>query len=302
MRDSSLRRVFALVVTLSLTVLGARAIPQAVAADCGTGIGPCQCGDRVVTNTRLSAADPVLRTACPCEGLIVASGVSLEIRGTMTGADDTCSAITLEGNATDVVVRNGRLTGFGVGINGDSLGAVSGNRFSDLQIQGGFAGVLITGDDNLVERVISRDTFVAGILLLGNGNTVRLNRVEGAALFGLTVVGDENTISRNVAQRNSGHGIAVAGEHVLLDANRSEYNGGAGFVLEGDFVTASGNMAIANALDGFAVFASDSSLAGNRSDHNVFLGIADVGNGNTYAGNRCTGNGAGPSDPPGLCR
>jgi hypothetical protein len=205
MRDSSLRRVFALVVTLSLTVLGARGIPQAIAADCGTGVGPCQCGDRVVTNTRLSAADPVLRTACPCEGLIVASGVSLEIRGTMTGADDTCSAITLEGNATDVVVRNGRLTGFGVGINGDSLGAVSGNRFADLQIQGGFAGVLLTGDDNLVERVMSRDAFVAASCWATA--TRALNRWKGRP-----VQSDRGrrreTHLRNVAQRTA-DGIAM---------------------------------------------------------------------------------------------
>ena len=302
MRDSSLRRVFALVVTLALTVLGARAIPQAIAADCGTGVGPCQCGDRVVTNTRLSAADPVLRTTCPGQGLIVASGVSLEIRGTMTGADDTGSAITLEGNATDVVVRNGRLTGFGVGINGDSLGAGKRQPLRRSSDSGRLRGRLPhrgrqpRGARHEPRRLRGRH------LAAGQRQHRRLNRAEGAAIFGLSVIGDENTISRNVAQRNSGDGIAVAGEHTLLEANRSEYNGSAGFVLVGDFVTASGNMAIAHALDGFAVFASDSSLAGNRSDHNVFLGIADVGNGNTYAGNRCTGNGAGPSDPPGLCR
>ena len=302
MRHSSLRALLTILLTLGLTTLGAGAMRPAPAADCGGGVRPCHCGDRVVTNTRLGGSDPVLRTPCPCDGLIVASGVSLEIRGTITGESDLCSGILLEGNATGVAVTNGRITGFGLGVDGDSLGPVSGNRFANLQIFGGFAGLLLTGDANVVESNVVRDAFVAGVLLIGDGNTVRLNRAEGAALFGLSVIGDANAISRNVARRNSGDGIAVAGENVTVDLNRAEHNGNAGFVLEGSGLTVSRNIAASNALDGFAVGASASTLDRNRSDYNRLFGIEEFGPPNTYLNNRCTGNELGASNPPGLCR
>jgi hypothetical protein len=296
MRHSSLRAL--LLLTLGLTTLGAGAVRPARAADCGGGV-PCHCGDRVVTNTRLGGSDPVLRTPCPCDGLIVASGVSLEIRGTITGESDLCSGILLEGNATGVAVTNGRITGFGLGIDGDSLGPVSGNRFANLQI---FAGFLLTGDANVVESNVVRDALVAGVMLIGDGNTVRLNRAEGAALSGLSVIGDANAISRNVARRNSGDGIDVAGENVTVDLNRAEYNDNAGFVLEGSGLTVSRNIAASNALDGFAVGASASTFDRNRSDHNLLFGIEEFGPPNIYLNNRCTGNELGASNPPGLCR
>src|SRR5262245_19556536 len=301
MHPSSLR-VLLTMVLLGLTTLGAGALQPAPAADCGEGVGACHCGDRVVTNTRLRGSDPVLRTACPCDGLIVASGVSLEIRGTITGESDLCSGILLEGNATGVAVTNGRITGFGLGVDGDSLGPVSGNRFANLQIFGGFGGFLLTGDANVVESNVVRGALVSGVLLIGDGNTVRLNRAEGAALFGLSVVGDANVISRNVALRNSGDGIALAGQNATVDLNRAEYNSGAGFVLEGTGLTVSRNIATSNALDGFAVGASASTLDRNRSDYNRLFGIEELGTANVYLNNRCSGNDLGASNPPGLCR
>ena len=42
--------------------------------------------------------------------------------------------VLLEGNATGVAVTNGRITGFGLGVDGDTLGPASGSRFANLQI------------------------------------------------------------------------------------------------------------------------------------------------------------------------
>jgi hypothetical protein len=302
MRHSSLRAGLTSILTLALTALGTGAMDRARAADCGTGVGPCHCGDRVVADTRLGSSDPVLRGPCPCDGLGVASGVTLELRGTLAAESDLCFGIRLEDNSSGVVVKNGRITGFGVGVYGDVMGGVSSSRFADLQISGGFLGVLLSGDANVVESTVVRDALVAGLLLLGDDNTARLNRVEGAAIFGLGAVGNGNAIARNLVQRNSGDGIALAGEHALVEGNRSTYNGGAGFVLEGAGHTASGNIAASNALDGFAVGASASTFARNRGDFNRLFGIAETGIDNTYVDNRCTGNDLGPSSPPGLCR
>jgi len=303
MRHPSLRALATIILTLACFAQGVGALSSVQAADCGSGIGVCHCGDRVVTNARLNGSDPVLRTVCPCDGLIVASGVTLEIRGTITGESDLCSGIVVEGGATGVTVKTGRITGFGLGVNGDAPeGPVSNSRFTDLQIRGGFAGLLITGDGNLVESNVVRDAFVAGILLIGDGNTVRLNRAEGTALFGISAIGDANVLSRNVAQRNSGDGIAFSGQNVTADGNRSAYNGGAGFIVEGTGQTVSRNVATGNALQGFAVSADASTLDHNRGDYNLLVGIEDTGTGNAYVDNRCTGNAEGPSSPPGLCR
>jgi hypothetical protein len=303
MRHPSLRALVTL--TLALIGVGAAGITPARAADCGDGVGPCHCGDRVVVNTRLGGSDPVLRTPCPCDGLVVASGVSLELRGTLTGEQDNfCSGIFLEIGATGVAVTNGRITGFSVGVGaGDAPGAVNGGRFANLQIlDSSFAGIFLTGDANVVESNVFLNSFFVGVLLAGNDNIVRLNRVEGSALLGLGVLGTGNTISRNLALRNDGDGIGVLGEPSIVEANRAAYNGSNGFVIAGTAVTVSLNIATHNALAGFLVEASDSIFDRNRSAYNVGFGIEDVGSGNEYTDNRCTGNGAGASDPPGLCR
>src|SRR5262249_28324449 len=129
-QDTAVKRdfgLFTVILTLCLGTLGAATVEPARAADCGEGVGACRCGDRVVPNSRLGGSDPVLTTTCPCDGLIVASGVSLQIGGTITGESDACSGILIEGNATGVAVTDGRITGFGLGVDGDSLGAASGN-------------------------------------------------------------------------------------------------------------------------------------------------------------------------------
>jgi hypothetical protein len=236
----------------------------------------------------------------------VGSGVALVLNGTLTGENDECSGILLEGGATGVAVSNGRIQGFSVGVNGDSLGAVDGNRFADLRIHGGFAGVVLTGDDNAVEGNVVIDALVAGILLNGNRNTASLNRAEGTALFGLAILGGDAVVSRNVALQNGGDGIAVAGDNAVLTGNRAAYNGSAGFVLDGAGLTVTGNVAAANGLDGFAVFAGDSTFERNRGDHNGGFGIVELEPAipptNVYRSDRCTGNALGPSNPPGLCR
>src|SRR5262249_60332800 len=134
-RPPSLRALATIILTLACFAQGVGALSSVQAADCGSGIGVCHCGDRVVTNARLNGSDPVLRTVCPCDGLIVASGVTLEIRGTITGESDLCSGIVVEGGATGVTVKTGRVTGFGLGVNRDHHEApVSKTRLPALQI------------------------------------------------------------------------------------------------------------------------------------------------------------------------
>jgi hypothetical protein len=235
----------------------------------GTDV-PCRCGNVVTTNTKLNGSDPVLKTPCPCNGLIVASGVTLDIGGTILAATDpnACtetfpSGIVLGPGATNVTITTGRIVGFEIGVRSDFDTGVTHGRFERLQILESVSfGFLLDGDDNTIcSNVVRRTDQKAGIQVSGDRNVVCLNRAEYGSAFGMIVEGEDNTISRNVA-------------------------------LENDF-------------DGFTICGGGNTVEQNRSDYNGRFGIVESCDGpppNIYRGNRCTGNGAGPSDPPGLCR
>jgi len=145
---------------------------------------------------------------CPCDGLIVVSGVSLEIGGTITGENDACSGILIEGNATSVAVTNGRITGFGLGVDGDSLGAASGNRFANLQIR---EGISLSGADNAAELNRANYNGRAEFVVEGMGLTVRRNIGTSNALDGFEVDASASTFDRNRRDSNGLLGIADTG-------------------------------------------------------------------------------------------
>jgi hypothetical protein len=263
---------------------------------CGDGIGPCHCGDVVVTDTLLGGSDPVLRTRCPCDGLSVASGITLEIVGTIRAeAGNQCSGIRLADHA---VVRTGRVTGFDIGV--DAAGA-TGVRIWKLQVSdSGTWGILVEGDDNQVERnIVTRAS--TGIEVFGTGNEVRLNRTEDTDLFGMIATGHKNIVSRNLILRSGFDGLVILGERFTVDRNKSRANGGSGFSIDGARHSVSLNVAEVNQLDGFTVFAGGSTLTRNHSTGNVDFGILNIGDDNVYAKNLCILNGFVGSDPPGLC-
>lgn len=235
----------------------------------GTNI-PCRCGDIVTTNTRLNGSDPVLKTKCPCNGLIVAPGVTLHIGGTiMAGTDwNVCteafpSGIVLGPGATNVTITTGRIVGFEIGVRSDFDTGVTHSRIERLQILDSVSwGMRLEGDGNTVEsNVVMRTDSKAGIEMIGTGNRVCFNQAEYGS-FGIVIVGDDNTVCRNDALNNTPFdGIAICGRGNTVSQNRSEWNGG------------------------FGIFESCGSPPPN-----------------IYRSNRCTGNGAGLSFPPGLCR
>jgi len=288
---------------LVLIAFGPGAVSPVLGADCGDGVAPCSCGDTVVTYTRLDGSDPVLRTPCPCDGLLVASDVTLKINGTIRGqAGNTCSGIRVLPGATDVVVTTGRIVGFDHGVEAEG---VSQSRFSGLQIVNcADTGIEVEGDDNVIEGNVITGCGSEGIEVEGEGNLVSLNRTENGGGFGIVVDGEENVVSRNLSQRNAFDGIVVGGEENIVDRNRSKYNGLEGYFIDGEEHTVTLNIAEGNGTDGFTVFATESTFTRNRSDNNVDLGIFDAAGGgttNTYTDNRCTSNGAGPSNVPGAC-
>jgi hypothetical protein len=64
MRHVFLRPVLINLVFVALIAFGSGAAAPALAAPCRDGVGPCGCGDTVVTPTKLDRSDPGLREVC----------------------------------------------------------------------------------------------------------------------------------------------------------------------------------------------------------------------------------------------
>jgi len=307
MRETALRALL-IIPVLALTIIGpGAAVPaQGQVRACGAGFGPCRCGDTVVVDTKLDGTDPVLSTPCPCVGLLVISGVTLVIGGTIRAASgNTCAGIVVPPRATDVVVTTGRIVGFETAVEGGNIAifGVRRSEFSRLQVVDNNLGISILGDDNLIARNVSTRSQFVGIGVSGARNVVTLNRTQEGQ-HGFDVDGSENVVSRNVALRHQLDGITISGERALVERNRSQDNDGAGFVISQSNHTVSLNIAQGNASDGFFIPASDSRFTRNRSSYNGGFGLDVLGNslsGNTFTDNLCTGNLLGDSHPPGLC-
>jgi len=273
---------------------------------CGEGIGPCHCGDTVLTSTKLNGSDPVLNAACPRDGLFVTAGVKLTIGGAVrAAAGNACSGIVVLPEATDVTVTTGKIIGFLTGLDAFSFeGGVTNSTFSRLQIEGGEVCLFVTGDDNAIESNRVTGCEFRGMDIRGDRNRLSLNRAEDSGL-GFSTLGTGNVVSRNVALRNQGDGFAIAGAEAAVESNQAKHNGLEGFFIEGFGHHATLNIAESN-TNGFRnTFSSFSVYSRNRSNYNTALGIIDQGilfNDNVYSANLCTGNGAGNSEPSGLCR
>ena len=284
------------------------------AADCGEGVAPCSCGDRVITNTVLGGLDPVLRTACPCNGLIIASGVTLDVGGTIQwSGPNSCNdpflfptAILIETGASDVVIKHGRTVGFLYGVRGDS---VTNSRITGLQVVNpeggiilGFGPELFQNHMNTIQNNVIRDAGT-GIIVSGNDNTVCQNRVEDSG-EGIVESGTGNIVCRNVVSRILGQGISNFGNNGIFASNRVQYGGSGGVVVAGTGNVFTGNNALGNGTDGFVVLGTNNDFQRNVGDYNARFGFAEfsMGNGNVYEHNRCTGNAVGDSFPSDLCR
>jgi hypothetical protein len=312
-----------MILTLSL-VLAVVAAPVASAADCGGAAGTCSCGNTVVDDHTLTCGvDPVTTTPCPDGGLIVASGISLDLGGCHIRSANGGPGIELRAGAA---VTRGRLTGFGPGVTtGEIHGAANGVTVSLLFVAEGGEGIVVVGNDAVVSRNHVRSSAGRGIAVTGTGVTVSLNRAQDTGQCGISVTCEDSgleppsldpecTVSRNIALRNGTCGISLAGNDLIADRNQAKYTeNGPGIIVAGTGHTLSRNISLGNEESpmtdpleshGFAVTATDSTFTRNIASYNHGFGIHDssIGIPNTYDRNACAGNKLGDSSPPGLCR
>jgi hypothetical protein len=297
------------------------------AAACGGG-ALCACGDTVTTNHTLACGiDPVTVAACPGDGLVVSSGVTLDLGGCTLAGSGSGIGVTLQPRGSSMTVVHGYITHFAIGVTNQPGGveaAVSRIVVARLQLhRNTHAGVLL---DEAMQSTIEQNAALSngreGFEIAGGRNLIRLNRAERNAGAGFSIRNQPgmspNTITQNIAHRNGGEGFTVRDfgnrdNPVTVTSNRSEYNQGDGFVFDGDDFLIARNVASSNRSaaipNGFVVRTMNSRLESNGSHHNSGSGIVDhtVGMGtggtmNEYVRNVCRGNALGTSAPPGLCR
>jgi len=176
---------------------------------------------------------------------IDAPDVTIDLNGfTMRGNVNSPSAISLSGNARNVVVRNGTITGWNTGI----AGALSQNAcFERLIIENIRTIGISAGSFSTVTDCIVRSCQSDGILIGGPGTVTRC-LVSGCS-SGIVVTG-AGMVTDSSVQNNVVHGISV-GQHSLVRGNHCVANGnnnpnGAGIHTAAQFCRIEGNSVVQN--------------------------------------------------------
>jgi len=208
---------------------------------------------------------------CPGDGLVAgADGITIDLNGhTIDGQTiPTGNGIAISG-FDGVVVENGTITGFDVGVS-IVLGADR-TRVRDLRISGDGIGNGI--EAQALRAAITGNTVfgrATGILVAGTATTTAGNTVKDNDT-GILVGGSRPVVTRNTALSNAGDGIqGVVGAAAIT-----------------------GNVANANGDDGIDVAgATRATLGGNRASFNTRLGIEADGDVIDEGRNAATGNGS----------
>jgi parallel beta-helix repeat protein len=230
---------------------------------------------RSATRAEIASAVSVARVPyldnCPGDGLVAgADGITFDLNGhTIDGQTLATGTGVVISGFDRVVVKNGTISGFDVGVSID-FGADR-TRVRDLRISGSRLG-------NGIEAGAVRTAVT--------GNTV-FGRAIGILVSGTTTTAAGNTVKDNDS------GILVAGSRPVVTRNTALSNAGDGIQAFAGAAAITGNVANANGDDGIdAAAATDATLDGNRASFNTRLGIDADGDVIDEGGNAATGNGS----------
>ena len=253
---------------------------------------------------------------CPGNGLVVAdAGIVIDLGGHRISGSNVANGIDNSGGQTGVVITNGVVSNFDVGVflltaSGNTIQGIqalenvdsgirlnAGSRHNKLKdnsvATNGGSGIILSAssDNELLDNTASAN-FANGILVSAGSNTNTLKgNTATANESGIRVesLANDNTLKGNRATNNSFYGVVldtVSGTHVLK--NVATGNGSYGIVL--DSVTTSllkGNTVKGGYEAGIVVrTSSDILLKGNESSANSEEGIyISGGTGNVLIGN-----------------
>ena len=244
-----------------------------VAVPGGNAQTELQCGDVVKRSVVLGTS----LLNCPDNGLIVgASRLTIDLNGhTIDGKSGSEAGIFNDHGYSDVVVRDGTITGFDDGVLIAARNA-TGNVLTDLLLDGNDVGIAIDGAD---ENIIEDNEFAGGnddgIEINGNGNVVEGNEILDEAPA-IEIEGNDNEVANNdiVYPTASGRGGAIVfdGEDNLVE-NNDVFAGGDGVIGNGDDNIVDGNDLEGGSGDGIAIFGG----SGNDVTGNDVEGYSDNG-------------------------
>ncbi len=154
---------------------------------------------------------------------ISAPDVTLEMNGFGIAGPGkaTASYVGINITANRVEVRNGYVTGFGLGINSEGKTQKIINVKSYLN---GEEGVRTAGDNVLVKDCVVEDNDRDGIYVSGTGCIVIGNMVSGNTWNGISVTGSGCNINGDTAHNNGYDGIVGGYDSVIL--NNTAYANG----------------------------------------------------------------------------
>lgn len=197
---------------------------------------PVACGNVISVDTTLSSD-----LHCLGDGLVVQAGVTLDLGGHTLGGSGSGFGIFVE--AEGVTIENGTVTGFGVGVQLNSVPYfASGLTMKNMTVSR-------NSGDGVYLQVYNRGIQIINCTITRNGgNGIAADYGDDGSLF-----------QGNQVTRNGEHGLRIYFATGRLIDNQAERNGADGIQVS-DY-------------DSFAPFYH---LKGNRADRNALLGIEVV--------------------------
>jgi hypothetical protein len=266
----------------SVLLAGAMFASTVQADNCGGSI-PCRCGDNVVNDRTLSAADPIVGSTCSPNGLTITNdGVILNLGGNKITGSGIGVGVLID--ADNVTVENGGVDRFATGIGSN---ATTGSVINKIRLDSNTGdGILVRGDDNDFLAILAKRSGENGVRVIGNGNWLKGHNDEYNGLDGIRVEGDGNTLELNLASENAkkdprdvGNGITVIGNGNRLEGNRMTKLNINGIEVTGNDNTLIKNQVTKQRFDGIVVQGGANELDDNRTTDNRGVGFIVIGNG-----------------------
>jgi hypothetical protein len=262
-------------------------------------------GSYVLTGN-LSVADPSqhgISTQSAVDGVFTIDLNGFEIAGPVTcagqGSTLACGAgagVGVAGSSAQIVVKSGRVTGFGSG--GIAAGAHS--RIDGVIADANGGPGIATGAHSLVHHSIARRNEGIGIQVdaasIVEGSAAAENLSSGIAASGVGTLGEAVVVKECTAYRNGGGGVG-ASSGALIEASNAHLNG-VGGLSAGPGSTVIDNAVYANTGEGI-YGGTGSAVSRNTVRSNSGLGIS-VPAPSTYRENTITGNAGGAVSSSGV--
>jgi nitrous oxidase accessory protein NosD len=223
-----------------------------------------------------------------------------------------------EAGSVGAVVEKCRFEGIGdfaVFLSDDDVTPTHGAVVSKNRIIGADSGILLGGDDNVIEKNrmegltgfgITYPTFYApGAVITGNriqtannygiytvngdGLTVIGNTLEGSGIF---IIMDGGTVDRNRVIEAKHRGVHLLGEGIVVTRNQVRGSGSDGFVLQGDGTVVDRNLSSDAGVNGMYLIGQGATVTRNRLTSAVLNGFLVDGGPNQFTGNRASGSGS----------